>query len=201
LDFKKAFNRIEWGFLFTALSKLEFHDMWVKWICSLYNSASSAIKVNREVGSDFQLARSVRQGCPLAPYLFILATDVLGHMIEDPNYGVEGLTLPKGGCVRDQTFVDDTALYLQGSHSNMDRAQNILKLFCKAFDAKINWNKPAAIWASKKKKTWEWGQEVGLRWVPKGEGIYYFGVQVSFRLPTKANFDKMMLVLKRKLIN
>jgi len=122
-------------------------------------------------------------------------------MIKDPNYGVEGLTLPKGGCVRDQTFVDDIVLYLQGSHSNMDRAQNILKLFCKASDAKINWNKSAAIWANKKKKTWEWGREVGLRWVPKGEGICYFGVQVNFRLPTEANFNKMMLALKRKLIN
>jgi len=201
LDFEKTFDRIEWGFFFTALSKLGFNDTWVKWIRSLYNSASSIIKVNEEVGSDFQLAQSIRQGCPLAPYHFILATDVLGHMIEDPNYGVEGLTLPKGGYVRDQTFVDDTALYLQGSHSNMDRAQNILKLFCKASDIKINWNKSAAIWASKKKKTWEWGREVGFRWVPKGEGNCYFGVQIAFRLPTEANFDKMMLALKGKLIN
>jgi hypothetical protein len=30
LDFKKAFDMIEWGFLFTALSKLGFNDTWVK---------------------------------------------------------------------------------------------------------------------------------------------------------------------------
>lgn len=77
LDFEKAFDRIEWGFLFTALSKLGFNDTWVKWVRALYLSAPSAIKVNGTIGSDFRLARSVRQGCPLAPYLFILATDVL----------------------------------------------------------------------------------------------------------------------------
>ncbi len=112
LDFEKAFHRIEWGFLFTALSKLGFNDTWVRWVGSLYQSASSAIKVNGVVGPHFQLARSVRQGCPLAPYLFILATDVMGYMMADPKYGVEGLSLPRGGLIRDQMFADDTALYL-----------------------------------------------------------------------------------------
>jgi hypothetical protein len=30
LNFEKAFDRIEWGFLFTALSKLGFSDTWVR---------------------------------------------------------------------------------------------------------------------------------------------------------------------------
>ncbi len=63
----------------------------------------------------------MRQGCPLAPYLFILMADVLGHMLDDTKYNVEGLTLLKGGCIRDQTFVDDTALYLKGTKSNMNK--------------------------------------------------------------------------------
>lgn len=115
---------------------------------SLYKAASSAIKVNGNIGLDFLLERSVRQGCPLAPYLFILATDILGHMMADPRYNVEGLSLPKGGLIRDQTFVDDTTLYLRGTPNNMDKAQCVLKLFCQASGAKINWHKSAAIWAS-----------------------------------------------------
>jgi len=112
LDFKKAFDRIEWGILFMALAKLGFSGTCVSWVGSLYQAASFAIKVNGVARPDFQLARSVRQGCPLAPYLFILTIDVLGHMMEDPKHGVEGLSLPKGGLIRDQTFANDTALYL-----------------------------------------------------------------------------------------
>jgi len=111
LDFEKAFDMIEWRFLFTALSKFGFNDIWVSWVRALYHSASSAIKVNGTIRPDFHLARSVRQGCPLAPYLFILATDVLGHMMDDPKHGVDGLSLPKGSYIKDQTFADDTALY------------------------------------------------------------------------------------------
>jgi hypothetical protein len=103
---------------------------------SLYQATSSAIKINSANEPNFQLARSVRQGYPLAPYLFILATDVLGHMMADPKYRVEGLSLPRGSLIRDQTFVDDTALYLRGFPSNMDRAQSILKIFCQASGAK-----------------------------------------------------------------
>jgi hypothetical protein len=170
LDFEKAFDRIEWGFLFTALVKLGFDATWIRWVRSLYQAASSAIKVNGANGSGFQLARLVRQGYPLAPYLFILTTDILGHMMADPKHEVEGLSLPRGSLIRDQTFANDTALYLKGSPSNMDRAQSVLKMFCQASDAKINWHKSAAIWASKKEKTWSWGLEVDLRWVSEGEG-------------------------------
>ncbi len=99
LDFEKAFNGIEWGFLFTALAKLGFNGTWVNWVRSLYQAASSAIKVNGATRPNFQLTRSIKQGCPLVPYLFILATDVLGYMMVIPKHGVEGLSLPKGGLI------------------------------------------------------------------------------------------------------
>jgi hypothetical protein len=119
-DFEKTFNTIKWGFLFTTLSKLGFSPKWIKWVSSLYWLASSLVKVNGEFGQDFKLFRSMRQGCPFALYLFILAADVLGHMLDDTKYNVKGLTLLKGGCIRDQTFVDDTVLYIKGTKNNMD---------------------------------------------------------------------------------
>jgi hypothetical protein len=157
LDFEKAFDRIEWGFLFESLAKLGFANQWIHWVRSLYRSASLAIKLNEVVGRSFPLAWSVRQGCPLSPYLFILATNVLGHMLEDQRFGVEGLSFPRRGRLIEQTFVDDTALYLQGFRTNLERTQKVLNLFCKASGAKVNWNKSAAIWASKRSRTWEWG--------------------------------------------
>jgi hypothetical protein len=132
--------------------------------------------------------------------MFILATDVLGHMLDDPKHEIEGLHLPKGGCIQDQTFADDTAFYFKGSPSTMSKAQAVFELFCLTFGAKVNWGKSMAIWASKEKKEWEWGQEVGLRWIPKGQGVRYLCIQIGFRLPTEANFEKLMLALKGKMI-
>jgi hypothetical protein len=70
-------------------------------------------------------------------------------MLDDTKYNVEGLTLPKGGYVWDQTFVGDIAFYLKGTKSNMDKMRSVLDIFCLAFGAKINWGKYAAIWANK----------------------------------------------------
>jgi hypothetical protein len=58
-DFEKAFDGIEWGFLFPTLSKLSFYPTWIQWISSLYWFASSSIKVNGEPGEDFRFARLV----------------------------------------------------------------------------------------------------------------------------------------------
>jgi hypothetical protein len=86
LDFEKTFDKIEWNFLFPTLSKLGFSSKWIEWVPSLYWLASSLVKVNGESEGNFRLSRLVKQGYPLAPYLFILTTDVLSHMLDDKKY-------------------------------------------------------------------------------------------------------------------
>ncbi len=39
-----------------------------------------------------------------------------------------------------------------------------------------------------------------MKWILEGEGVCYLGIKIGFRLPTEANFDKLMLFLKGKLI-
>jgi hypothetical protein len=64
LDFEKAFDRIQWKFLFTALTNLGFNNTWVRWVCTMYHEASSTIRINGEARPIFQLAQSIRHGCP-----------------------------------------------------------------------------------------------------------------------------------------
>jgi hypothetical protein len=59
-------------------------------------------------------------------------------MLDDHRFGVKGLALPGGGKITDQTFADDTTLYLQGMRDNMERTQKVLDIFCKVSGAKIN---------------------------------------------------------------
>jgi hypothetical protein len=97
-------------------------------------------------------------------------------------------------------LVDDIAFYLKGTQNNLNKARTVLDLFCFTSEVKINWGKFVAIWANKEKRDWEWGHEVGLKWIPGNKGVYYLGIQVDFQLPAEANFDKLMISLKGKMI-
>ena len=46
LDFKKAFDSIEWSFLFKALETFGFGDMLVKWIKTFYTNPQSCVTNN-----------------------------------------------------------------------------------------------------------------------------------------------------------
>ena len=145
LDFEKAYDRLSWSFLEQTMAKMGFSDQWIAWVRCLYSSSESSVMVNGHAGEAFQLQRSVRQGCPLAPYLFLIAANVLPLMLKDPEYGVTGLTLPDGSSTCSSQFADDTNLLLQGTVQNLDRTMVVLNLYCEASGSKLNWTKTRAI--------------------------------------------------------
>lgn len=77
LDFEKAYDRVNWTFLRQTMQRMGFHDTWINQVISLNTNAATAVIVNGEQSSMFKLQRSVRQGCPFAPYMSLLTVDVL----------------------------------------------------------------------------------------------------------------------------
>jgi hypothetical protein len=67
LDFEKAYDRVEWGFLEGALTKLGFDETWVRWVRALYIDPWCAVGVNGQTSEFFRLNRSIRQGYPTYP--------------------------------------------------------------------------------------------------------------------------------------
>ncbi len=56
-----------------------FCEQWIQRVSVLYKVAMSSIRVNKEMGNLFNLFKSVWQGYPISPYLFILTTNVLEY--------------------------------------------------------------------------------------------------------------------------
>jgi hypothetical protein len=96
--------------------------------------------MNVEIRDAFILHRLMKQGYLLAPHIFILTTNVLEYMLQNPKVKVEGLTFPKGKMLRDQTFAHDIAFYLKGTKDNMDKAKKVLDTFCLAFGTHVSTN-------------------------------------------------------------
>ena len=144
--------------------------------------ASTQIIVNGQKGQSFSLGRSVRQGCPLAPYLFLFVADILGYMLDDQKYGVVGLKLLDNFILTSIMFVDDTSLYLSGFPENLDKAFKILELYCLASGSKLNGHKTRCIWASSTPKNFSWGDNLGVQWLEEGKATIYVGIPLGFKI-------------------
>jgi len=71
IDSKKAFDRVWHEGLWQVLRMFGIERL-VQTIQALYNTASSAVLLNNQVGSYFKTTVGVRQGCLLSPVLFNL---------------------------------------------------------------------------------------------------------------------------------
>jgi hypothetical protein len=76
VDFEKAYDRVDWGFLEGMLLCFGFSDKWVKGIAALYSSMTSWVLLAGHEGPSFRLTRFVRQGCHLPSFYFCFSQKI-----------------------------------------------------------------------------------------------------------------------------
>ena len=93
LDQEKAFDRVSHDYILNILNYYGFSPEFQRWIKLLYSNISSSVIVNGHISPTFPITRSVRQGCPLSPLIYILALEPVLHRIRsDPD--IEGCPIP-----------------------------------------------------------------------------------------------------------
>lgn len=117
LDAKKAFNLVEWSYLFFSLKKLGFGERFIAWVCLLYTSTQACICTNTIQSKFFPLTRGTRQDCPLSPLLFAIAIEPLSIAIKN-NRLIPGVM--RGGAEH-KVFLhaDDLLLYVVDPKSSI----------------------------------------------------------------------------------
>ena len=96
LDQMKAFDRVHNEFLMRVLTKFGFGPSFCRWVSIFYSYVFSRIICNSKLSTPVFLERGVRQGCPLSPVLYVVASEVLPNQI-CRNPAVEGFLLPRTG--------------------------------------------------------------------------------------------------------
>ena len=109
IDFEKAFDSIEWPFLFKCLKNFNFGDNFISWIRILYTNIKSCVGNNGYYSDKFDVLRSVRQGCPISALLFILVAGILAINVRE-NDEIRGITYNNRSFQITQ-LADDTTLF------------------------------------------------------------------------------------------
>ena len=109
IDCEKAFDTIEWDFLFKTLKSYNFGKTFIDWIKLLYSNITACTINNGYLSCNFILERGIRQGCPLSALLFILVAEILSINLRS-NQKAKGIIID-GLEYKIIQLADDTTIF------------------------------------------------------------------------------------------
>ncbi len=122
IDFEKAFDSIDWNYLWEALEAFNIPKSFVDMVKLLYNDIESCVSNNGTSTPYFKIKRGVRQGDPIAAYLFTLAIELLAINIRE-NKNIEAIRVNKTN-IKLSMYADD----MTGLVIGLKSVQQLMKI-------------------------------------------------------------------------
>jgi hypothetical protein len=141
VDFEKAYDSVNWGYLGAVMGRLSFPHLWRKWIkeCVL----TTSVLVSGSPTYEFLLERGLRQGD--SPLLFPFAAEGLNvfmqAMVENHMFSGYSNGIQDPIYVSHLQLADDTLLLGTKNWANFRALRAVLVLFETISDLKVNFNK------------------------------------------------------------
>ena len=198
VDFEKAFDSIEWDFLFKTLEAFNFGPKFIDWIRLLYTDISSCVGNNGYYSNYFKLTRGIRQGCPISALLFILVAEILAISLRQDT-SIHGINLCNT-IFKIKMLADDTTLLLKDIKS-IEIAIKKFQDFSKCSGLKLNLNKTEIIPIGNASLV-ETSKSISLKKINVKKGPYKsLGVWFSNNQNemVRLNFDERLIKIKKLL--
>lgn len=186
LDAEKAFDRIEWIYMFEVLKRFGVGYSFLRWVKLLYTDPTAEILTNNVISSPFCLYRGTRQGCPLSPLLFVLAIEPLAMAVRNSS-SLSGIKLGDMDH-RISLYADDVVLFLSDLGKSVPALLNLIKTFGEFSGYKINEKKSSILFLNETERSLP---TVLSPFSVSNEGFDYLGIKITPKLKdvVPANYD------------
>ena len=161
LDFKKAFDSVEWNFITECLKHYNFGESLINWIKILYANPKVAVKNNGYISDVFDIHRGVRQGCPFSCLIFILCIEVLAESIRQ-NKNIRGIKL-NTSHIKICQYADDATIFLQ-NETEFAKCIELIENFGKISGMQLNMSKCEGFWLGNNANLQDTCQIGGIKW-------------------------------------
>ncbi|GKA44549.1 RNA-directed DNA polymerase, eukaryota, partial [Tanacetum coccineum] len=143
VNFAKAYDSIRWDFLEDVLTAFGFGPKWCSWIRGCLHSGMASVLLNGSPSSEFQFYCGLKQGDPLAPYLFLLVMESLHLSVSRAiEAGIfKGIKIDSTLNLSHLFYADDVVFIGEWSPSNLSGITNILHCFSLLSGLSINLKK------------------------------------------------------------
>ncbi|KAE9036079.1 hypothetical protein PR001_g9006 [Phytophthora rubi] len=196
LDFRKAYDTVARDFLFLALLRFGFSPYFVEMIRKLHHGTTAQFLVNGELSAPQEVISGIRQGCPLAPLLFLLAAEILALAIQQEP-AVTGIKVPggDGATHKFSAFVDDSTVFMQEARQ-LSRVMNIVKKFGRLSGLQVQPTKSKIIFLNTAVVLHEYE---GIPVLRSGDTVRYLGYAVGTGMLADVNWAVRIRNIQRRL--
>jgi hypothetical protein len=169
----------------------------------LFNGAHARVHINGRSTDYFSVQQGVRQGCPLAPYLFLIVGEVLNQCLKDEmqRQRIQGLNLP--GIAAQQTtlqYANDTSLFLRGEEQVVRNTIELLNTFSFGSRLLFNWNKSMAYhWDPGGRPRPSWTEQLPSQWAAENDLSKLLGTPFGLSITTEEVDEFLLARTNRKL--
>ncbi len=139
MDAKKAFDRVEWPYLFEVLQRFGIGVKFLRWVQLLYAAPQAAVLTNGLFSTPFKLHQGTRQGCLLSPLLFTLAIEPLAMAIWKNNK-FNGIMIGDAEH-RIVLYADDIIMFCSNLKQTIPTLLSLISTFGVFSGYKINYTK------------------------------------------------------------
>lgn len=143
VDIAKAFDTINWDFIFNLLQGLDIPHKYLLWMYPFVTTPSFMIGFNGTVQGYFRSKRGLRQGDPLSPYLFVMAMNCLSLLLdkaaEEGAFGYHHHY--RESKLTHLCFADDLLILCDGSAESVKNVLQVLHRFKSLSGLSVNISK------------------------------------------------------------